>query len=265
MNLLNIEMWFTAISAFVIFCMLSGSEYIINDIIDLKKDRAHPVKRNRPIASSRLRVSHALIFAILLIVCVGGGSWLINARFFTVSMIYFVLILSYSLFLKYIIIVDLLVISIGFVIRAVAGCLAVDVFISPWLIICAFLLALFLALGKRRHELILLGDEAKNHRRILAECSTEMLDQMISITSGALIISYSLYTFLADNYYMMLTIPFAIYGLFRYLFLVHARNVGGEPEMLFKDKGMLVCMILWGVLAVGVLYLDVVTGFVGGV
>ena len=267
MNLLNIEMWFTAISSFVIFCMLSGSEYIINDIIDLKKDRAHPVKRNRPVASGRLRVSHALIFAILLIVCVGGGSWLINAQFFAVSIIYFVLILSYSLFLKYVIIVDLLVISIGFVIRAVAGCLAVGVFISPWLIICAFLLALFLALGKRRHELILLGDEAKNHRKILEEYSTGMLDQMISITTGSLIISYSMYTFLADNYYMMLTIPFAIYGIFRYLFLIHARDVGGEPEMLFKDRGMLVCMVLWGVVVVGVLYgvLDVVIGFGGGV
>lgn len=257
MNLLNIEMWFTAISAFVIFCMLSGSEYILNDIVDIKKDRVHPVKRNRPIASGRLRISYSLIFAILLIICVGVGSWLINTQFFAISMIYFFLIIAYSLFLKYLIIVDLLVISIGFVIRAVAGCLAVNVFISPWLIICAFLLALFLALGKRRHELVLLGDEAGNHRKILEEYSTGMMDQMISITTGSLIISYSMYTFLADNYYMMLTIPFAIYGLFRYLFLIHAKDIGGEPEMLFKDKGMLVCVILWGVVVVGVLYLDI--------
>ena len=149
---------------------------------------------------------------------------------------------------------DLLVISIGFVIRAVAGCLAINVFISPWLIICAFLLALFLALGKRMHELILLAEDAKEHRRILEGYSVEMLDQMMSITTGALIISYSLYTFLADNNYMMLTIPLVIYGLFRYLFLVHAKNFGGETEMIFKDKGMVICMVLWVVLVVLILY-----------
>jgi len=162
--------------------------------------------------------------------------------------------------------VDLLVISIGFVIRAVVGCLAINVFISPWLIICAFLLALFLALGKRRHELVLLAENAKEHRRILEGYSVEMLDQMISITTGALIISYSLYTFLADNNYMMLTIPFAIYGLFRYLFLVHARNFGGETEMIFRDKGMVLSMILWAVLVVLILYgvPDVVVRVVGG-
>ncbi|RZN35094.1 MAG: decaprenyl-phosphate phosphoribosyltransferase [Methanosarcinales archaeon] len=254
MNLMDPGMGFTVILAFVIFCMLSGSEYIINDIIDLEKDRMHPIKRNRPIASGKLKIPLALLFATLLIICVGVGSWLINARFLAISIIYLILILLYSLFLKHIIIVDLLVISIGFVIRAVAGCLAIDVFISPWLIICTFLLALFLVLGKRRHELILLGDETKNHRKVLEEYSTEMLDQMISITTSALIISYLMYTFIANNIYMMLTIPFAIYGIFRYLFLIHSRNIGGEPEMLFKDKGMLVCMISWGVLAVGVLY-----------
>ena len=183
-----------------------------------------------------------------------GGAYVINKSFFVISISYLLLILLYSLVLKHLIIVDLLVISIGFVIRAVAGCLAVNVFISPWLIICAFLLALFLALGKRRHELVLLGEEAKMHRKILEEYSTEMLDQMISITSSALIISYSLYTFLADDSYMMLTIPFAVYGLFRYLFLIHAKNFGGETEMIFKDKGMLLSMILWAILVVGILY-----------
>ena len=196
----------------------------------------------------------------------GGGAYVINKSFFVISISYLLLILLYSLVLKYLIIVDLLVISIGFVIRAIAGCLAVNVFISPWLIICAFLLALFLALGKRRHELILLGEEAKGHRKILEEYSTEMLDQMIGITSGALIISYSLYTFLADNSYMMFTIPFAIYGLFRYLFLVHAKNFGGETEMIFRDRGMVLSMILWAVLVVLILYgvPDVVIRVVGG-
>ena len=129
------------------------------------------------------------------------------------------------------------------------------------------MLALFLALGKRRHELVLLGEKASGHRKILEDYSIEMLDQIISITSGALIISYSLYTFLADNSYMMLTIPFAIYGLFRYLFLVHAKNFGGETERIFRDKGMLICMILWAVLVILILYgiPDVLFRFLGGV
>ena len=266
MNLLNVQMWLNVIAAFAIFCMLSGSEYIINDILDVEKDRKHPTKRKRPIASGELKKSHALLSTFLMIICGMGGVYVINKSFFVISISYLFLILLYSLVLKHLIIVDLLVISIGFVIRAVAGCLAINVFISPWLIICAFLLALFLALGKRRHELVLLAENAKEHRRILEGYSVEMLDQMISITTGALIISYSLYTFLADNNYMMLTIPFAIYGLFRYLFLVHARNFGGETEMIFRDKGMVLSMILWAVLVVLILYgvPDVVVRIVGG-
>jgi len=266
MNLLNVQMWLNVIAAFAIFCMLSGSEYIINDILDVEKDRKHPTKRKRLIASGELKKSHALLSAFLMIICGMGGAYVINTSFFVISISYLFLILLYSLVLKHLIIVDLLVISIGFVIRAIAGCLAINVFISPWLIICAFLLALFLALVKRRHELILLAENAKEHRRILEEYSVEMLDQMISITTGALIISYSLYTFLADNNYMMLTIPFAIYGLFRYLFMVHARNFGGETEMIFRDKGMVLSMILWAVLVVLILYgvPDVVVRIVGG-
>jgi len=253
-NLLNFQMWLDVISAFIIFCMLSGSVYIINDIVDVEKDRNHPKKSNRPIASGRLRVSHALLFAIILILVAGVGAYLTNFQFFIASVAYFLLTLSYSLFLKHVIIVDLLVISIGFVIRAIAGCLAIGVLISPWLILCAFLLALFLALGKRRHELFLLGEDAKNHRKILEDYTVEMLDQLISITTGALIISYSLYTFLADNMYMMLTIPLVIYSLFRYLFLVHANNFGGETEMIFKDKGVLISITLWAVLVNLILY-----------
>ena len=254
MNLLNAEMWFTIILAFLIFCALSGSEYIINDIMDLKKDRVHPAKRNRPIASGKLNITYATSFAILLVGCACTVSWLINTQFLAISVAFVLLITSYSLFFKHIIIVDLLVISIGFVIRAVAGCLVIGVFISPWLIICTFLLALFMALGKRRHELTLLGDEAKDHRGILEECSVGMLDQMINTTAGALITSYSMYTFLANTYYMMFTIPFVVYGTFRYMFLVHVRNEGGDPATLFRDKGILLCMVLWGVSVVCVLY-----------
>jgi len=265
-NLFDFSMWFNVISAFIIFCMLSGGDYVINDILDVERDKMHPAKRKRPIASGRLKKFYAILFASILIILALSGSYLINSLFFIVSVVFFFLHNAYTLFLKHVILVDVLTIATNFVIRAIAGCLAISVLISPWLIICAFLLALFLALGKRRHELVLLGEEAKGHRKILEEYSTEMLDQMISIASGALIISYSLYTFLADNNYMMLTIPFAVYGLFRYLFLVHAKNFGGETEMIFKDKGMLLSMVLWAVLVVLILYgvPDVAVRVVGG-
>jgi len=255
LNFMDFQLWSNTILGFIIFCVLSGSEYIINDIIDKEKDRKHPKKRKRPIASGRLKVSYALIFAVIAVFLALIGAYLINVKFLIISVMFFLLILSYSLVLKHLIIVDILVISMGFVVRAVAGCLAINVFISPWLIICAFLLALFLALGKRRHEMFLLGKGAKTHRKVLKDYSVQMLDQMTSIITGALIVSYSLYTFLTDNIYMMLTVPFVIYGLFRYLFLIHMKNFGGEVEIIFKDKGMLICMSLWIVLTLIVLYL----------
>nr|WP_319373248.1 decaprenyl-phosphate phosphoribosyltransferase [uncultured Methanobacterium sp.] len=254
-NLLNLNLWIDVIAAFTIFCILSGCIYILNDILDLEKDNNHPKKKNRPLASGRLKVSHALTFAIILICVALTGAYLLNLQFFMVSVAFFILMLVYSFFLKEIIIVDIMVISIGFVLRAMAGALAIGVYVSPWLIICAFLLALFLALGKRRHELVLLKENASNHRKILGEYSTEMLDQMINITTSALIMSYSLYTFFSGNIYIMITIPFAFYGLFRYIFLVHARNMGGEPEMIFKDKGMVISIVLWVIVVVCVLYI----------
>jgi 4-hydroxybenzoate polyprenyltransferase len=254
-NLLNLNLWIDVIAAFTIFCILSGSIYVLNDILDLEKDKNHPKKKNRPLASGRLKVAHALTFAIILIFISLTGAYLLNLQFFMVSVAFFILMLVYSFFLKEIIIVDIMVISIGFVLRAMAGALAIGVYVSPWLIICAFLLALFLALGKRRHELVLLKENASNHRKILGEYSTDMLDQMINITTSALIMSYSLYTFFSGNTYIMITIPFAFYGLFRYIFLVHARNMGGEPEMIFKDKGMVISIVLWVIVVVCVLYI----------
>ena len=254
-NLLNLNLWIDVIAAFTIFCILSGCIYILNDILDLEKDNNHPKKKNRPLASGRLKVSPALTCAIILICIALTGAYLLNLQFFMVSVAFFILMLVYSFFLKEIIIVDIMVISIGFVLRAMAGALAIGVYVSPWLIICAFLLALFLALGKRRHELVLLKENASNHRKILGEYSTDMLDQMINITTSALIMSYSLYTFFSGNIYIMITIPFAFYGLFRYIFLVHARNMGGEPEMIFKDKGMVISIVLWVTVVVCVLYI----------
>ncbi len=258
-NLLNQSMWQDITSAFIIFCMLSGSGYIINDIADRKKDILHPKKCKRPIASGTLNKHTALLTAIILLTTSLAWSYTINSSFFIASLTFFILHNAYTFYLKKIILLDILAISIQFIIRAIAGCLAISVFISPWLIICTFLLALFLALAKRRHELVLLGKGAKNHRKILEKYSTELLDQMITITTSALIMSYTLYSFLADNIYLMATIPLAVYGIFRYMLLIHAKNFGGETEMIFKDKGILTCLSLWLALVLLILYSKSIT------
>lgn len=263
LNLLNFNLWIDAAAAFAVFCALSGSIYLINDILDIEKDKNHPKKRLRPIASGKLKPAHAMVFALSIIIIVLGIAYLINTLFLGAAITFFLLILIYSVFLKHIIIVDIMIISTGFVIRAIAGCLAVSVLISPWLIICAFLLALFLGIGKRRHELVLLGEKSGEHRKILDGYSTEMLDQMINITTSALIMSYSLYTFFTGKIFIMLTIPFVFYGIFRYMYLVHTENFGGEPEMLFKDKGMLMSMVLWVLLVISVLYGNSLFRFLG--
>jgi 4-hydroxybenzoate polyprenyltransferase len=256
-NLFNINMWITVLFSFIIFCLLSGSEYIINDIMDKERDKVHPRKCSRPIASGRLSISYALIFVIFMLSAALVGAYLINIKFLEISLAYFFLIIFYSLFLKHIAIIDVITISLGFVLRAIAGCLAIKVSVSPWLIICAFLIALFLALGKRRHELILLENSAGNHRKVLDNFSSEMLEKMMTIVTSALIMSYSLYTFLTNNIWMMVTIPIIIYGIFRYTFLIHSKGIGGEPEMLFKDKGMLAFMVLWVAAIAGILYVKV--------
>jgi 4-hydroxybenzoate polyprenyltransferase len=263
LNLLNFNLWIDAVAAFAVFCALSGSVYLINDTLDIEKDRNHPKKRLRPVASGKLKPAHAMVFALSIIITVIGIAYLINILFLGAAITFFLLILIYSVFLKHVIIVDIMIISTGFVIRAVAGCLAVGVLISPWLIICAFLLALFLGIGKRRHELVLLGEKSGDHRKILDSYSTEMLDQMINITTSALIMSYSLYTFFTGKIFIMLTIPFVFYGIFRYIYLVHTENFGGEPEMLFKDKGMLMSVVLWVLLVISVLYGNYVFRFLG--
>ncbi len=265
-SMLNYPMWSNIVLAFIFFCMLSAGEYLVNDILDRERDRKHPVKCKRPIASGSLKVSHALLAAILLILIALLGAYLtINIKFLLASTSYILLILAYSLILKHLVIVDVLVISIGFVLRAVAGCLAISVAISPWLIICVFMLALFLGLAKRRHELIPLNGEIEAPRNLIKVYSSTMLDQMINITLATLIMAYSMYTFLVDNYDMMITVPFVIYGLFRYLFLVNMKNFGSEAGMVFRDKGMLLCITLWAVLIVMILYggAALVTRFVG--
>lgn len=264
--------WILSLEGFVLFCALSGSIYIINDVVDREKDRLHPKKRLRPIASGTLPVKAALALAAVLLVASGflasgvtvalpGGqtsfSTGLNLTFFSVFVLYLLLAGAYNVYFKRVVIADAMVVSVGSVLRAIAGAVAINVPVSPWLVLCTFLLALFLALAKRRHEMVLLGEDAANHRAILGSYGNGMMDSLLGITTAVLIMSYTMYTFIgASTVYMMATIPFAIFGLFRYLYLVHQRNGGGEPELIFRDRATVANAILWLLTAVLVLYLS---------
>ena len=250
-NLLKPGLLLEVSVAFVLFCMLAGGLYVINDIKDREKDKLHPLKKKRPIASGKISVLHAALFAGFLVCAAIVGSFLLGLPFFIATVLLTVLNLSYTLLLKDWVIVDFLAIAFGFVIRAVAGALLISVSISPWLLICTFLLALFLALGKRRHEY---GITNKAHRKTLAHLSRELLDGLLSITTSALLSAYSLYTFFTGNLTMMLTIPCVVYGLFRYLLLVHKEGFGGEPELIFKDRPMVINFIVWAAVMILSLY-----------
>jgi len=254
-NLLNTSIWLDAILAFIIFCLLSGIGYIINDVVDAEDDRIHPIKSKRPIAAKKLKIRYAITFSAALTIIALVGAYWINLWFFGVSILFLLLTLAYSFWLKHIVLIDILVISIDFVIRVTAGSLAINTATSPWIITCALLLALLLALGKRRHEVILFGEEAKSYRKTLKSYSVEILGTMMSVTAAVLIMSYALHTFLAGTHWMMVTIPVVIYSVFRYLFLVHVENLGGEPELIFKDKEMVISIVLWFILCVVVLYI----------
>lgn len=249
-NLTDINLLVRSTLAFILFCFLSGSAYILNDLTDLEEDRAHPFKCKRPLASGRLKVSSTLGFSLFLAIFSLIAGYHLSFNFFLTALIYFLLNLVYSLSLKNIVIIDVLSISLGFVLRAVAGAVVIEVAISPWLLICTLLLALFLALGKRRQELTLLKDKAGYHRRILKRYSSSLLDQMISVVTSSTVIAYCLYTFTSETAqkakFLMLTMPFVLYGIFRYLYLIYQKGEGGEPEtILLKDKPLIVNILLW--------------------
>jgi len=249
-----------AVLAFIIFCVLSGGVYLINDLTDVEKDRQHPVKRTRPLASGKLSRSWAVRAAILLPLISVALSFLLGPWFGLVSLVYFVLQLMYSFGLKKVVIVDVLVIAAGFVLRVAAGSVVAEAArFSPWLYVCMTLLALFLGFGKRRNELAVLDTNALAHRKVLLEYSPELLDQMMSLVTSSLVIAYSLYTFSAENLppnkSMMLTIPFGLYSIFRYLYLVHQKNLGGSPEeILIGDVPFVVSNLCWGAAVLLILY-----------
>lgn len=250
-----------AIFAFAVFCGLSGTVYLLNDVADIERDRLHPRKRLRPIASGALSTRTAsLVAALLGAVCLAASLGL-GAEFAGVSLAYLALNLLYSFRLKEVVILDALSVSIGFVLRAVAGALAVRVQISEWLLVCTILLALFLALAKRRHEITSLNDAAAQHRRILAEYSPYLLDQMISVVTASVVTAYAFYTLAPETRdkfqteRLAWTIPFVIYGIFRYLYLVHRKEQGGSPtEILVGDRPLLLNVALWALAVVLILY-----------
>jgi 4-hydroxybenzoate polyprenyltransferase len=260
-NLLNVSMWITTLLAFVYFCMLSAAAYLLNDILDRKRDQAHPVKCLRPIASGQLRVSQALPAATVLMAASLAGAYLtVNLDFFIIAVSYLALAVLYSALLKRFVIVDVLSVSLGFVLRAVAGALAIGVIASPWLVVCSFLLALFMSFGKRWHELAILQEESSNHRPALAEYTPSLLQEFTSITAGALLVAYLLYTISLKNDLMLATTPFVIYGTFRYLYLLRTKKTAPEPEAAFKDKPLLLCFCLWGLAVIVItLYETVIT------
>jgi 4-hydroxybenzoate polyprenyltransferase len=247
--------------AFAIFCALSGAGYLLNDLTDLEQDRLHPRKRLRPLASGTLSVPAARRATVVLFVLGLGGAALLGPAFALAAFAYVGLNIAYSLGLKHAVILDVLAISIGFVLRAVAGALAIDVVFSDWLLVCTILLALFLSLAKRRHELVTLDATASEHRRILAEYSPYLLDQMISVVTASCVTAYAFYTMAPDTLEkyrtdrLALTIPFVLYGIFRYLYLVHRRDEGGSPtDVLITDRPLLVAVALWAVTVAVIVY-----------
>lgn len=251
-RLLELDAVITAMAGFAIFSALSGATYLLNDIWDREADRRHPLKQTRPIASGQLDISTGAWSAAILIAGAIGAAWLLSPRLAGIAAAYVGLLFFYSTTLKHVVIVDVLAIAGGFVLRAVAGAVAVEVPIGSWLLVCTTLLALFLALSKRRHELVLLGGDASRHRPSLEHYSPYLLDQMIAVVTASTLIAYTVFATSADTAQRLgtsrlgFTVPFVLYGIFRYLYLVHQRLGGGSPaEMLLTDRPLLLCVALW--------------------
>jgi 4-hydroxybenzoate polyprenyltransferase len=251
----DVSRWGEAVAAFVAYCAASSASYLVNDVRDAPHDRVHPVKRSRPIARGELSprlaevVAALLIFsAFLLVAPLGIASILFLATFFALQA-------AYTLSLKHVVLLDVMTIGGLFVVRAAAGAAAVEVRISPWLLLCTALLALFLALAKRRGELVLVGAEATPGRPVLEGYSLALVDQLVTIVAASTVISYCLYTFTArDSKAMMITIPFVVFGVFRYLLLMHRRDLGEEPEeVLLRDAPILLCIAGWALVAAAIL------------
>jgi 4-hydroxybenzoate polyprenyltransferase len=250
-----------AVIAFFVFCALSSTVYLVNDVFDREQDRNHPLKAHRPVATGALSPAAALTAAAILGVVAMAVAWVVGSQFFLLGAAYVLLLSAYSAFLKHIVILDVLTIAAGFALRASAGAAAIGVPISHWLLVCTTLLALFIALSKRRHELTLLTERAIDHRPILGDYTPYLLDQMISVVTASTLIAYAFYTISPETTakfgtdLLSLTIPFPLYGIFRYLYLVHLRAKGGSPaELVINDRPLLVCVGLWALSVILIIY-----------
>jgi len=251
-NLFSGALALQILAGFGVFCLLSGSVYIINDLVDLERDKLHPAKSLRPLASGRLPKSVAVGALIFFLTASFVAAFELGLDFMGIAAAYFALNIFYSSLLKHVVIVDVMSISLGFILRVLAGAVLISVPITPWLLMCTMLLALFLGFAKRRHELVQLEDNANSHRRVLMHYSPYFLDQMIMIVTASTVMSYALYTISVDTVqhvgsnHLLYTTPFVLYGIFRYLYLVHQKEEGGSPtRVLLTDKPLAVNIALW--------------------
>ncbi len=257
-NVRSIEL---SIIAILLFCLLSSAVYTFNDLIDKERDRQHPLKKTRPIASGRISTGMAVVIILILAGCGLVGAWFVNIHFFYTALVFLGLNTLYTLWMKDIVILDVMAIAISFVIRAYAGAFAIEVPASTWMLINTLLLAMFLGLGKRRHELVLLEEGANTHRKTLSMYSPQLLDQFIAIITAAIIVIYMLYSFSTEvmtklgTTKLYITIPFVVYGVFRYLYLIYREDRGGSPTHVFiSDKPILITVFLWLITASIILY-----------
>ena len=264
LNFLDPTFVIPAIAGFFTFSLAVSGVYLLNDVLDVERDRLHPEKRNRPVASGRLPIPAAAVMSAVLVIAGLTGCFLVGPRFGATAVAYVGLTILYSTVLKQVVLLDVIAIALGFVLRATAGVelirdrmppsTAGTVEISPWLLVCAFFLALFLAIGKRRHELAVLEGDASRHRGALGAYNTKLLDQLVTVVTGATVLAYSVYTISPETLAkfhgrpLYLTIPFVLYGIFRYLYLMYARDQGGNPsEHLLQDRATFVNVVLWGI------------------
>jgi 4-hydroxybenzoate polyprenyltransferase len=260
-KLLHLESLLPTVGAFFLLCLMSSAVYIMNDLADIETDRQHPVKQKRPLPAGKLNPQTALIAAIIFAVGSLVAGFLLNWQFGLVLLAYLVSQIAYSFWLKHVVLLDISIVTAGFVLRIAAGVTVIDVQrFSPWLYLFGGFLALFMVLGKRRHELTLLGNKADSHRAILKEYNLELIDRMLGIVTTSAIVSYSLYTFLSEglpeNHLMMLTIPFVLYGIFRYLYLIHVQEIGGAPEeILLRDRPFQVTLVCFALVVFLTLYI----------
>jgi 4-hydroxybenzoate polyprenyltransferase len=241
--------------------MVSSAVYIMNDLADIENDRQHPTKKTRPLAAGELSPTLAIVVAIVLAIGGLAAGFILSPALGWILLTYLVIQVAYTFYFKHVVLMDVILVASGFILRVGAGVAVISVQrFSPWLYVCTGLLALLMALGRRRHELSLLGLDAGNHRAILEEYTIDLIDRLIGIVAGAALVAYSLYTFMAEglpeNNLMMLTIPFVLYGIFRYLYLIHVKHEGGAPEDIFiRDRPMQLALFFWAVVVFFVLYI----------